>query len=98
MLKAFCKRRKGTLVLLAMHFIARWKQSLLVEGGRELLQSFIDAGLWDEVFIERTPRILGQGVPAPDMGTSACFRGITRFQSDYLHYFRRAEWSVDEMC
>lgn len=73
-------------------------QSLLVEGGRELLQSFIDAGLWDEVFIERTPRILGQGVPAPEMGTSACFRGITRFQSDYLHYFRRAEWSVDEMC
>lgn len=73
-------------------------QSLLVEGGRELLQSFIDAGLWDEVFIERTSHILGQGVPAPEMGTSACFRGITRFQSDYLHYFRRAEWSVDEMC
>ncbi len=30
----------------------RGVQSLLVEGGRMLLQSFIDSGLWDEAFIE----------------------------------------------
>lgn len=27
-------------------------QSVLVEGGRETLQSFIDAGLWDEAYVE----------------------------------------------
>lgn len=27
-------------------------QSLLVEGGRQTLQSFIDAGLWDEAYVE----------------------------------------------
>ncbi len=27
-------------------------QSLLVEGGQKLLQSFIDSGLWDEAFVE----------------------------------------------
>ena len=40
-------------------------QSLLVEGGAALLQSFIDKGLWDEVRIETAPFRLGDGVAAP---------------------------------
>lgn len=40
-------------------------QSLLVEGGRMLLQSFIDAGLWDETFVEQSPVRLQTGVEAP---------------------------------
>lgn len=38
---------------------------LMVEGGPTLLQSFIDAGLWDEARIETTPHILGHGLKAP---------------------------------
>ncbi len=41
-------------------------QSLLVEGGSQLLQSFINADLWDEVYIERSPLRLGSGVPSPN--------------------------------
>lgn len=44
---------------------ARGVQSLLVEGGTTLLQSFLDAELWDEVRIETAPFSLGSGVPAP---------------------------------
>lgn len=40
-------------------------QSLLVEGGSILLQSFIDAGLWDEAYIEKTPFHLDDGIQAP---------------------------------
>ena len=40
-------------------------QSLLVEGGSQVLQSFIDAGLWDEAFVEEAPLLIGQGVVAP---------------------------------
>ena len=40
-------------------------QSLLVEGGRRLLQSFIDRNLWDEAYIETGDIILKEGVPAP---------------------------------
>lgn len=40
-------------------------QSLLVEGGSILLQSFIDSGLWDEAFIEKAPLCLNEGVQAP---------------------------------
>ncbi|MGN0187524.1 MAG: bifunctional diaminohydroxyphosphoribosylaminopyrimidine deaminase/5-amino-6-(5-phosphoribosylamino)uracil reductase RibD [Paludibacteraceae bacterium] len=42
-------------------------QSLIVEGGRQLLQTFIDAGLWDEAHIETAPTTIGQGVPAPNI-------------------------------
>ncbi len=44
---------------------SRGIQSLLVEGGRRLLQSFIDEGLWDEVRVETAPMRLGRGVEAP---------------------------------
>ncbi|MDE6162759.1 MAG: bifunctional diaminohydroxyphosphoribosylaminopyrimidine deaminase/5-amino-6-(5-phosphoribosylamino)uracil reductase RibD, partial [Bacteroides sp.] len=37
-------------------------QSLLVEGGRQLLQSFIDNELWDEAYIEKCPSRLHSGV------------------------------------
>lgn len=40
-------------------------QSLLVEGGSVLLKSFINSGLWDEAYIERSPIHLIEGVKAP---------------------------------
>lgn len=43
----------------------RGVQTLLVEGGRQLLQSFIDAGMWDRCFVETGTCILGGGVEAP---------------------------------
>lgn len=42
-------------------------QSLLVEGGRETLQGFIDRGLWDEARIETSPQRLGFGVKSPQI-------------------------------
>ncbi|MDD2326708.1 MAG: bifunctional diaminohydroxyphosphoribosylaminopyrimidine deaminase/5-amino-6-(5-phosphoribosylamino)uracil reductase RibD [bacterium] len=41
--------------------------SLLVEGGSQLLSSFIDLDLWDEAYVERSPIVLQQGVKAPDI-------------------------------
>lgn len=40
-------------------------QSLLVEGGAQTLQGFIDEGLWDEARIETAPMQLNGGVAAP---------------------------------
>jgi len=42
-------------------------QSLLVEGGAKLLQSFIDEGLWDEARIETAPFCLNEGIAAPTL-------------------------------
>ena len=46
-------------------------QSLLVEGGRQTLQSFIDRNLWDEAWEECAAVSLGDGVPAPQMPREA---------------------------
>ena len=43
----------------------RGVQSLLVEGGAQTLQSFIDSGLWDEARIETAPLLLNEGIAAP---------------------------------
>ena len=43
---------------------------LIVEGGTRLLQSFIDAGLWDEALIFKSPVVLGGGVMAPTISGS----------------------------
>lgn len=40
-------------------------QSLIVEGGANLLQQFIDKGLWDEARIFETENLLSEGIFAP---------------------------------
>lgn len=46
-------------------------QSLIVEGGTKTLQSFIAAGLWDEIRIETSPISVSNGTPSPLLPTSA---------------------------
>ena len=46
-------------------------QSVLVEGGSELLQSFIRAGLWDEARVITNTRMkIGKGISAPQLPRS----------------------------
>jgi len=40
-------------------------QSLIVEGGSKLLQSFIDANLWDEAIVLQSKKTLETGITAP---------------------------------
>ena len=42
-------------------------QSIIVEGGRKLLQSFIDCDLWDEARVFTGLKEFGSGVPAPEL-------------------------------
>jgi len=39
--------------------------SILVEGGKQLIQSFIDQNLWDEYRVLKAPIVLGTGIKAP---------------------------------
>ncbi|WP_455672737.1 bifunctional diaminohydroxyphosphoribosylaminopyrimidine deaminase/5-amino-6-(5-phosphoribosylamino)uracil reductase RibD [Phocaeicola sp.] len=54
-------------------------QSLLVEGGSTLLQSFIDSDLWDEACIEKSPICLLKGVKAPNIRKKYSFCSEKRF-------------------
>jgi diaminohydroxyphosphoribosylaminopyrimidine deaminase/5-amino-6-(5-phosphoribosylamino)uracil reductase len=44
--------------------------SVIVEGGRALLQSFIDKSLWDEAYVFIGGRFFGEGVRAPVLNGS----------------------------
>lgn len=63
----------------------RQLQSLLVEGGSRLHQSFIDAGLWDEIIVEEAPLRLGEGVAAPVVGPHTPYRRECHFGRFYRH-------------
>lgn len=60
-------------------------QSLLVEGGSRLLQSFIDSGLWDEAFIEKAPQYLHDGVKAPTLPEGQAVTRQTCFGREIMH-------------
>lgn len=40
-------------------------QSVIIEGGTQTLQLFIEGGLWDEARIFKSPRSFGKGIAAP---------------------------------
>ncbi|MEO6455258.1 MAG: bifunctional diaminohydroxyphosphoribosylaminopyrimidine deaminase/5-amino-6-(5-phosphoribosylamino)uracil reductase RibD [Ginsengibacter sp.] len=63
-------------------------QSVLVEGGTKLLQSFIDAGLWDEArIICNRKMIIGDGLNAPELHQFELQKEETYF-SDTITYFK----------
>lgn len=55
-------------------------QSLIVEGGRQTLDSFIAAGLWDELRVETAPITVADGTGAPRL--PAGMRLIERTECD----------------
>lgn len=61
-------------------------RSLLVEGGSQTLQSFIDQGLWDAAHVEVSDCVLGSGVPAPRMPAGVCMKVEQALGAHFLHY------------
>ena len=71
---------------------------LYVEGGTGVLEQFISDGLWDEIRIIGSRRILGSGVRAPAVpeGTT----GYTAFEAgeDLVKiYFRQSTYNPDNL-
>ena len=65
-------------------------QSLMVEGGSILLQSFIDAGYWDEAYIEQSDKHLLDGVKAPVLPRKYDFLTIRRFGKEIKYAVKSA--------
>lgn len=61
------------LLQIVSHLHSIKVSSLLVEGGAQLLQSFIDASLWDAARVERNlSLLLGDGVKSPVLSAASC--------------------------
>ena len=64
-------------------------QSLLVEGGSQLLQSFIDNELWDEAYIEKCPKRLYSGVKSPEISNNFSYSTKEHFGRQIWYYVHR---------
>lgn len=64
----------------------RGLQTLLVEGGSRVLQSFIDAALWDEMVVEASARSLHSGVKAPEINPEIRYSTEKHFGVEIRRY------------
>ncbi len=64
-------------------------QSLMVEGGKILLESFICSGIWDEIIIERSDKRLYSGVKAPEISDKISYSEEKHFATTFRHYLKR---------
>ncbi len=62
-------------------------QSLFVEGGGKLLQSFIDQGLWDEARVFTSEQEFGSGIASPKLSHEAQPKVQKAISGDTLLYY-----------
>jgi diaminohydroxyphosphoribosylaminopyrimidine deaminase/5-amino-6-(5-phosphoribosylamino)uracil reductase len=68
-------------------------QSILVEGGAKLLQSFIDKGMWDEARVVTNEALFVEnGLPAPQLSNCE-FTGNEKILSDSINYYYNKSYS-----
>lgn len=78
----------GNVLEQLLHYLYTQKlNSLMVEGGAQLLDSFLKAGLWDEAWVETAPLILGDGVKAPIV--SGCLADVEIRDEHILNTYKR---------
>lgn len=66
-------------------------QSLMVEGGAKTLQSFIDAGLWDEIRVETSGMLVSKGTKAPVLPEGLILRNREVYDGNVVDTFGRRE-------
>ena len=80
---------RNPLTQIMQELYQRKIQSLLVEGGSQLLQSFIDDGLWDEAFVEKCPVRLHSGIKAPTINDKFSYSTEEYFDRQIWHYIHQ---------
>lgn len=61
-------------------------QSVLIEGGSQLLQSFIDSGLWDDCYVEKGNESINGSVKAPIISPTLLKDESTFMERSIKHY------------
>lgn len=72
------------------HLYAEGKQSLIVEGGAQTLQAFLDRGLWDELRVETAPLVINEGVRAPQMPGGIELESQQDYDGQIIRVYRKA--------
>ena len=64
-------------------------QSLIVEGGRQTLQSFIDSNLWDEIRVETAPLCVGEGTPVPALPDNIVLKSKETYDGNTIQVYTK---------
>jgi diaminohydroxyphosphoribosylaminopyrimidine deaminase / 5-amino-6-(5-phosphoribosylamino)uracil reductase len=67
-------------------------QSVLVEGGAELLNSFIKQGLWDEARVFSSGKKIGEGIKSPEIGCKSFSK--VKIGKDTLNLYRQSKFNI----
>ena len=59
----------------------------MIEGGAQLLSSFIEKGLWDRAYVIKSPKILRGGVAAPNL-SETFFTSEEKLGDNIVRYFK----------
>ena len=62
-------------------------QSILVEGGAKLLQSFLNQGLFDEIRVFKSLDFVGEGIAAPMLPSNLVLRNKEKISTDWLYQY-----------
>lgn len=66
-------------------------QSLIVEGGRQTHEAFIQAGLWDEIRVEIAPISVSEGTRVPQLPSNMRLLHQKVFGENVLSIYKKAE-------
>lgn len=64
-------------------------QSLIVEGGCQTHESFIAAGLWDEIRVETAPISVTEGTRAPHLPADATIATVKHYDRNMVSLYKR---------
>jgi diaminohydroxyphosphoribosylaminopyrimidine deaminase/5-amino-6-(5-phosphoribosylamino)uracil reductase len=82
------KKEESILTQIAAALYSMNIQSVIVEGGAKLLQSFIDEGLWDEARVISNEQLtIGDGLNAPVLKSNKLYEE-QKIQNDTISFFR----------
>jgi diaminohydroxyphosphoribosylaminopyrimidine deaminase/5-amino-6-(5-phosphoribosylamino)uracil reductase len=65
-------------------------QSLIVEGGTKTHNSFLDAGLWDEIRVETAPITVTGGTPAPHLPANVTIISQEQYDGNVIRVYEKA--------
>jgi diaminohydroxyphosphoribosylaminopyrimidine deaminase/5-amino-6-(5-phosphoribosylamino)uracil reductase len=75
-------KKEDFLESLVRHVYEQGIQSVIIEGGGQILNSFIKLNLWDEARIFTSPQLFKNGIPAPKI--SGVVRDLRKLDGDWL--------------
>jgi diaminohydroxyphosphoribosylaminopyrimidine deaminase / 5-amino-6-(5-phosphoribosylamino)uracil reductase len=95
--KILLDNNRSSAEQIADYLFNRGIQSLFVEGGAEVINHFIEEGLWDEARIFTGRSVFGGGVKAPDLKGMKIVERIRYGKSDLDIYFRKPYRILNEI-